>query len=107
MGNGIHLYQGGHVGRAGDVRAAAGRGGRSGDARRRLLVDGNNSAASFPHGPGVHHLIEAQAGRTPESVAVVGGEHSLTYGDLEAGANRLAITCGGWASAPTPSSGCA
>ncbi len=35
-------------------------------------------------------LVEVQVGRTPAAVAVVGADHSLTYADLDARANRLA-----------------
>ena len=38
----------------------------------------------------VHRWFEAQAARTPESVAVTDGDRSLTYGQLNASANRLA-----------------
>ncbi len=38
----------------------------------------------------LHQLFEAQAARTPEAEAVVAGEARLTYGELNARANRLA-----------------
>ncbi|HEV2847140.1 MAG TPA: amino acid adenylation domain-containing protein, partial [Thermoanaerobaculia bacterium] len=38
----------------------------------------------------VHELIEVWADRTPDAVAAVAGEESLTYGELEARANRVA-----------------
>jgi amino acid adenylation domain-containing protein len=38
----------------------------------------------------IHHLVEAQAERTPESVAVAAGETSLTYRELDRRAKRLA-----------------
>jgi amino acid adenylation domain-containing protein len=38
----------------------------------------------------VHHPFEARAARTPHAVAIVDGTATLTYGELEARANRLA-----------------
>ncbi|HYR11800.1 MAG TPA: amino acid adenylation domain-containing protein, partial [Longimicrobium sp.] len=38
----------------------------------------------------MHHPFEARAARTPHAVAVVDGTATLTYGELEARANRLA-----------------
>ncbi|CAL9365047.1 amino acid adenylation domain-containing protein [Streptomyces sp. enrichment culture] len=35
-------------------------------------------------------VLQAQAARTPDAVAVVGGEQRLTFAELNAGANRLA-----------------
>ncbi len=47
-------------------------------------------AESAPEARCVHELIEAWADRDPEAVAVVAGGESLTFGELEARANRLA-----------------
>jgi len=59
--------------------------------RRRLLVEWNNTAAVQPTpGPCLHQLIEQQAGRTPEHVAVVFEHQTLTYGELNRRANQLA-----------------
>ena len=38
----------------------------------------------------IHHRFQARAARTPDAVAVVHGDASLTYGALNARANRLA-----------------
>jgi amino acid adenylation domain-containing protein len=38
----------------------------------------------------VHHCVEAVAGDSPSSLALVGGSEELTYGELNARANRLA-----------------
>ena len=38
----------------------------------------------------VHELIEAQAARTPGDAAVVFGDRRLTYGELNARADRMA-----------------
>jgi amino acid adenylation domain-containing protein len=40
--------------------------------------------------PLLHQLVERQARLTPDRVAVIAGERSLTFGKLEAQANRLA-----------------
>ena len=48
------------------------------------------NAVPYPRGTRVHHLFAAQAARAPQTVAVVDGSTSLTYGELEARANRLA-----------------
>jgi amino acid adenylation domain-containing protein len=39
---------------------------------------------------GLHRLVEAQADRDPEAVAIVQGERTLTYGELDRRANQLA-----------------
>jgi len=58
--------------------------------RRRLLVEFNDTRAEFPEGLSLHRLFEEQAARTPEAAAVVAGGAVITYGELDARANRLA-----------------
>jgi len=59
--------------------------------RQQLLVDWNNTAAAYPGKDlCLHQLIEEQAGRTPDQVAVVFEQQTLTYGELDHRANRLA-----------------
>ena len=58
--------------------------------RRQVLVEFNRSEASYPAGRTVHELIEDQAERTPEAPAVVFGTQTLSYGELNRRANKLA-----------------
>ena len=58
--------------------------------RQRMLVDWNKTAAEYPHEKCVHELFAAQAAATPKAVAVVFGEESLTYEELNWRANQLA-----------------
>ncbi len=57
--------------------------------RRRLLLDWNDTARPVPAAtlPG---LFEQQAARTPDAPAVMTADAELTYGELNARANRLA-----------------
>ncbi len=57
--------------------------------RRRLLREWNDTARPVPPVT-VHALFEQQAARTPHAPAVSGGGTELTYGVLNARANRLA-----------------
>jgi non-ribosomal peptide synthetase component F len=50
----------------------------------------NATARAYPEGACLHHLVEAQARRTPAAIAVVDGERRLTYAELNARANQLA-----------------
>jgi amino acid adenylation domain-containing protein len=62
-----------------------------GDAERaRVLEEWNRTGAEYPAGECIHELIEAQAARTPDAVAVRFDEESLTYRQLNEEANRLA-----------------
>jgi amino acid adenylation domain-containing protein len=54
------------------------------------LFEWNETAAEFPQHKCVHEIFEEQVARTPDAVAVVFEEASLTYGELNSDANRLA-----------------
>ncbi|MFF1838053.1 amino acid adenylation domain-containing protein [Streptomyces sp. NPDC058231] len=57
--------------------------------RRLLLAESNDTARELPRTT-VARLIEEQAERSPEHPAVTGGDHELSYAELNARANRLA-----------------
>ncbi|MDQ3256677.1 MAG: aminotransferase class III-fold pyridoxal phosphate-dependent enzyme, partial [Acidobacteriota bacterium] len=58
--------------------------------RHNMLVEWNDTLSDYPRNKCLHQLIEEQAARTPDAVAVTcNGEH-LTYGDLNRRANQLA-----------------
>jgi amino acid adenylation domain-containing protein/non-ribosomal peptide synthase protein (TIGR01720 family) len=64
--------------------------------RRQLLRDWNDTAAVYPQKDlCLHQLIEEQAGRTPDRVAVQAEEGSLSYRELEVRANQLSHTLRG------------
>ena len=50
----------------------------------------NQTAADYPRDATVHQLVEAQAARTPDAVAVTAGGQSLSYRELNGRANLLA-----------------
>jgi amino acid adenylation domain-containing protein len=54
-----------------------------------LLVEWNRTTAPYPSSC-LHELLSAQAQRTPDAVAVRGGQTALTYTELDARANQLA-----------------
>lgn len=58
--------------------------------RHRLLVSWNDTAANTPRDRCIHQLIEDQAAKTPDAVAVAVEDSRVTYGELNARANRLA-----------------
>ncbi|HLF26569.1 MAG TPA: amino acid adenylation domain-containing protein, partial [Anaerolineae bacterium] len=58
--------------------------------RQQVLVEWNDTAVDYPHDGCIHRLFEAQVERTPDAVAVVYEDQSLTYGELNGRANRLA-----------------
>ncbi|HEX2095737.1 MAG TPA: amino acid adenylation domain-containing protein, partial [Longimicrobiaceae bacterium] len=58
--------------------------------RARVVEEWNRTEAEYPSDRCLHHLFEAQAARTPDAAAVVFEEESLSYGALNARANRLA-----------------
>ena len=58
--------------------------------RQKLLAAWNNTRTDYPHNRCLHQLIEEQVERTPDAIAVVFEELSLTYRDLNSRANQLA-----------------
>jgi amino acid adenylation domain-containing protein len=58
--------------------------------RRQLLEDWNRTEREYPRGTPLARLIEEQVERSPDAVAVVYGEQTVTYGELNARANQLA-----------------
>jgi amino acid adenylation domain-containing protein len=60
------------------------------EAERAEIAAWSGPGASFPESACLHDLFAAQAARTPGAVAVTWEGAGLTYGDLNARANRLA-----------------
>ena len=58
--------------------------------RQRILYEWNATEAEYPRDRCVHELFEEQVEKTPEAVAVVFEEESVSYGELNRRANRLA-----------------
>ncbi|MCA6113241.1 non-ribosomal peptide synthetase, partial [Bradyrhizobium cenepequi] len=58
--------------------------------RAYLLEELNRTAAPYPEQQCIHELFEAQVRQAPDAVAVVDAEERLSYGELNARANRLA-----------------
>ncbi len=58
--------------------------------RQQLLIDPNRTEVTWPDQRCLHALIEEQARRTPDAVAVVFQETQLTYRQLNERANQLA-----------------
>ena len=58
--------------------------------RQQVLVDWNATEQDYPREGSLHQLIEEQAERTPDAVAVVFEDQELTYRELTTRANQLA-----------------
>ncbi len=58
--------------------------------REQMLVEWNATEMDFPRNQCVHELFAAQAAATPKSVAIICGNQSLTYEELDWRANQLA-----------------
>jgi amino acid adenylation domain-containing protein/non-ribosomal peptide synthase protein (TIGR01720 family) len=61
----------------------------TGKEREQMLREWNRTAVDVPQAC-VHELVEEQAERTPENVAVVCGEWQVSYSELNRRANRIA-----------------
>ena len=58
--------------------------------REQLLVEWNATQQDYPLEMCIHELVEAQAERTPDAVAVADGDRHLSYRELNNRANQLA-----------------
>lgn len=54
------------------------------------LLEWNRTEADYPRSSTIADCFAAQCARTPEAVALIAGEHTLTYRELDAQSNRLA-----------------
>ncbi|HVK25617.1 MAG TPA: amino acid adenylation domain-containing protein, partial [Actinokineospora sp.] len=57
---------------------------------RRTVVDWNDTATDYPRDTSLVELVERQVDATPDAVATVYGEETLTYRELDERANQLA-----------------
>src|SRR5688500_12113191 len=62
----------------------------SDDERKRLLIDGNATAADYPGECCIHQLFEAQVDNTPDNIALAFEDRKLSYRQLNARAHQLA-----------------
>jgi amino acid adenylation domain-containing protein len=60
------------------------------DEVRRQVWEWNNTAAGYPEGKCVHHLLEERRRLSPDAAAVVFGEEVLSYAELDERAERVA-----------------
>lgn len=60
------------------------------EATRQILWEWNDTRAAYPDSSTIHELFEAQARKTPDSVALIFEDEKLTFGQLNRKANRLA-----------------
>ncbi|HEY0022712.1 MAG TPA: non-ribosomal peptide synthase/polyketide synthase [Longimicrobium sp.] len=58
--------------------------------RARVVGEWNRTERPYPRGVCIHELFDAQVRERPGAVALVWGEESLTYRELDARANQLA-----------------
>jgi len=58
--------------------------------QHQLLVAWNETAAVYPQEACIHELFTTQAARTPEAIALICRDQSITYGELNSRANQLA-----------------
>lgn len=58
--------------------------------QQRLLQDWNDTATDYPRDRCIHQLFETQAEKTPNGIAFTLGDKTMTFGELNVRANRLA-----------------
>jgi amino acid adenylation domain-containing protein len=62
----------------------------SGPERRTIVADWNATAVEYPQGAWVHQLFEQQSQTTPNASALIFGERTVSYAELNKRVNRLA-----------------
>ena len=62
----------------------------SGGERHKVLVEWNETETDYRLDEPVHRLVEAQARKTPDTVALSFGDHQITYHELDREADRIA-----------------
>ena len=68
--------------------------------RHQLLVEWNDTATAYPRDHCIHHLFAEQAYRTPDAVALVLGDETVTYGELDRRAEEIADHLRRWSVGP-------
>ena len=58
--------------------------------KHKVLTEWNNTSADYPIDKCIHQLFEEQVDKTPDNIAVVFQDKSLTYAELNARSNQLA-----------------
>jgi amino acid adenylation domain-containing protein len=58
--------------------------------RQELLVEWNATDSDFARDRGLHELVEDQVDRTPHAIALVAGNRTYTYRELDHAANQIA-----------------
>jgi len=58
--------------------------------RNQLLYEFNDTYADYQRDKTIHEMFEEQVIRTPDNIAIVCGEESMTYSELNAKSNQLA-----------------
>ncbi|NVJ28107.1 amino acid adenylation domain-containing protein, partial [Myxococcus sp. AM011] len=58
--------------------------------KQQVLTGWNGAVSEYPRDASIHGLFAQQAVRTPDAVAVVSGEESLSYAQLDSRSNQLA-----------------
>jgi thioester reductase-like protein len=62
----------------------------SGEEKHKVLYEFNGTRADYPRDKAIHRLFEEQVEKTPDNIAVVYGNKSLTYRELNRKSNQLA-----------------
>ena len=58
--------------------------------KNKLLYDFNDTSVDYPKEKCVHELFEEQVAKTPDNIAVIACDKTLTYAELNEQANRIA-----------------